>query len=173
MSQNEGRSGSSQRRLVEDDDGLDVAIAAPRRSTGDTPISRRASPLISPRLTRDPTSREGTPGRVSFESLSSRPRSNVRTRTPMRAESPLNANAFRRVSPEASSREGQRVSVRPLAGATVGAVLQTQRVSSSVNCEGLRCNLGRGTMLNIFHWFFAFMSGNRGDSLRPTIVCSG
>lgn len=54
---------------------------------------------------------------ISAEELSSRPRSNPRSRTPMRFESPLNNDAFRRraVSPSPVPEEPPRVTIRPLA----------------------------------------------------------
>lgn len=65
----------------------------------------------------------------------SRPRSNPRSRTPMRYESPIEANAFRiREEDEEPSRrqadtatmggrvEGQRITIRPMAGHAVGTV---------------------------------------------------
>lgn len=139
------RSDVLQRALLEDDDdGLDVAIATPRRSTGDTPIGRRASPLI--RNITDLSARELTPLRLSFDALSRRPRSNPRTRTPMRFESPLNANAFHRedASPETPNRGHHHLSVGPLAGTTTGTTStlpsrivssDLHHVESSVSCD--------------------------------------
>lgn len=67
--------------------------------------------------------------RITYESLARRPRSNQRTRTPMRYESPLNPDAFRRDQPSPERREGLRITVRPLAGAAVGTTLGGRRVS--------------------------------------------
>lgn len=138
MIQNEGRSDKSQHRLIDDDDGLDVAMAAPRGSNGDTPVSRRASPLISPtaRFTRNPNSQESSAILLPYESLSRRPRSNPRTRTPMRYESPLNSNAFRREGlppTEAPSRKGRRISVRPFAGAAVGSIQPARIITEEIH----------------------------------------
>ena len=81
---------------------------------------------------------ESTPqARVTYESLARRPRSNPRTRTPMRYESPLNPNAFRREQPSPERREGLRITVRPLAGAGVGTVLGGRRVSRHLVEESL------------------------------------
>jgi hypothetical protein len=147
MQQNQERSGSSQRLFVDDDEGLDVLTVAPRQSSSNTPINRRVSPLVMPtgRITNPAGSDTPTAASLTYESLARRPRSNPRTRTPMRYESPLNANAFRRdnVSPEPSTREGQRVSLRPLAGAAIGTNLIARIVSkrsifySNMNCTTL------------------------------------
>ena len=119
--------------LEDDDDGLDVAIAHPRRSTGDTPVGRRASPLI--RNTTDSNARELTPLRLSLEALSRRPRSNPRTRTPMRFESPLNSNAFRRdnSSPESPHRRRHQPFVGPLGSTSrTTSTLPSQLVSADL-----------------------------------------
>jgi hypothetical protein len=88
------------------------------------------SPTRTVRLTEaEQAARERscTPAAVSLESLSLRPRSNQRTRTPMRFESPL-TNEFRRdslaESPPTSPlvHEARRITIRPLAGAAVGTV---------------------------------------------------
>jgi hypothetical protein len=107
-------------------------ILPPNRSVGGTPI-RRSSPasilvpsrpnsILHGQNTSNP--RDGLLRRVSYEELMDRPSSNPRTRTPMRYESPLNANAFR----PPNRIEGQRVTVRPLAGAAVGVSLPSRRV---------------------------------------------
>ena len=136
--------------VVEDDDDYvivpphqhgnpDNAHVSPRRSV-------REGIMPSPVVTAGPvlvSSRESTPTMervLSYESLSTRPRSNPRTRTPMRYESPLNSDAFRTLTIDeeaagaarSGSRgrvEGRRVTVRPLAGAAVGTVLAPRRVS--------------------------------------------
>jgi hypothetical protein len=75
--------------------------------------------------------------------LSDRPRSNQRTRTPMRHESPAHPDELRAVSPEptaatvrrrsnsnaVSPLASGRITIRPLAGAAVGTVLSTTMVS--------------------------------------------
>ena len=70
------------------------------------------------------SSRDNTPNPINVENLLSRPRSNPRTRTPMRYESPLESDAFRieRPSPVVTNNEAQRISIRPLAGSAVGTV---------------------------------------------------
>lgn len=99
---------------------------------------RHGSPYISPALRSSlasPSSRESTPThrhRVTVESLLRRPRSNPRTRTPMRYESPINPAAFHRDEASPERREGQRITVRPLAGAPVGTTIGARRVSRSV-----------------------------------------
>lgn len=66
------------------------------------------------------SSRDNTPTPVSLDDLARRPRSNPRSRTPMRYESPLESNALR--SPSPVHEESQRVNIRPLvAGRPVGA----------------------------------------------------
>jgi hypothetical protein len=105
-------------------------------ATGDTMDveGTMALSLASLRLSnpQQQSSRENTPVRVSIESLSRRPRSNPRSRTPMRYESPLDPGEFRReslVSDESSpANEGRRVTIRPLAGSAIGTTV-THRVS--------------------------------------------
>jgi hypothetical protein len=79
-----------------------------------------APSLVQP--TGDGEARSGSPF-VSPASLARRPRSNQRTRTPMRYESPLDPGAFRRDGPSPERREGQHITVRPLAGAAIGTTL--------------------------------------------------
>jgi len=71
-------------------------------------------------------SRDNTPLDYSREELARRPRSNPRSRTPMRYESPLETDAFRRRSPSPNNNNddnvARRITIRPLAGATVGTV---------------------------------------------------
>jgi hypothetical protein len=116
-----------------------IFIIPPNRAVGGTPI-RRSSPaaiLIPSRPnsigrnnanTSNP--RDGLLRRVSYEELMDRPSSNPRTRTPMRYESPLNATAFRpnNLFSLPNRTEGQRVTVRPLAGAAIGTSLPSRRV---------------------------------------------
>jgi hypothetical protein len=72
----------------------------------------------------------------------SRPRSNPRSRTPMRYESPLQADAFRirededaegpeqvSASRETPRMEGRRIAIRPMAGRAVGTMAPTTEVS--------------------------------------------
>jgi hypothetical protein len=105
-------------------------------SQGNTNLSvaslRRSNAVLSPTRTlalleAEQSSRESTPVRVSMESLSRRPRSNPRSRTPMRYESPLDPGEFRRESLESEEpsavpvNEGRRITIRPLAGSAVGS----------------------------------------------------
>jgi hypothetical protein len=110
-----------------------------RRSSPFAALVSRAGVAISELV----GSRESTPQQrrttITYDSLMERPRSNPRTRTPMRYESPLSATAFRRGDPEDVSppprREGQRVTVRPLvAGVSVGSI-PVRRVSTRQNCS--------------------------------------
>lgn len=105
-------------------------------TSGNEESTRHASPYLSPALrssllAASPNSRETTPNRhrVTVESLLRRPRSNQRNRTPSRYESPLDPAAFRRDEPSPERVEGQRITVRPLAGAPVGTTLGARRVS--------------------------------------------
>ena len=91
-------------------------------------------PTRTLRLTeQEHSSRENTPLRITVESLTSRPRSNPRTRTPLRYESPLDPSEFRRESlvydDDDTTPEARRITIRPLAGSAVGTVV-TARVSS-------------------------------------------
>jgi len=97
------------------------------------------------------SSREGTPLRT-VDDLASRPRSNPRSRTPMRYESPLNAAEFRRDSfgseaddtPRMSPHDrhamaSRRITIRPLAGTAVGTIVSTRVRDSGTctNCFGI------------------------------------
>ena len=126
--------GNDHLSVLQDDDndiGEGMMMPPSNRSTGGTPLRRSSPALLHPSrpgsATRSTTAnvsnpRDGLLRRLSYEELRDRPSSNPRTRTPMRYESPLNPNAFRT--------EGQRVTVRPLAGAAVGTTLVSRRVST-------------------------------------------
>ncbi|KAI2492343.1 actin [Fragilaria crotonensis] len=89
--------------------------------------------------------RDGILRRLSYDDLT-RDGSNPRTRTPLRYESPLNppdrnattttsttaaAAAVVAVAPLRTTREGQRVTVRPLAGAAVGTTVGPRRLQEA------------------------------------------
>jgi hypothetical protein len=95
-----------------------------------------AAPLLV-QPTADGEARSGSPF-VSPASLARRPRSNQRTRTPMRYESPVNPDAFRRDRPSPERREGQRITVRPLAGAAIGTTLGGR--ARRVSCHLVKAN---------------------------------
>jgi hypothetical protein len=83
------------------------------------------------------SSRDNTPNplMITIDDLVNRPRSNPRTRTPMRYESPLEVDAFRserRSTPQ--DVESRRISIRPLAGASVGTLPRATRIDE--NCKG-------------------------------------
>ena len=96
-----------------------------------TVVMRRSS--TSPHTSRTTTG--GSPLR-----LTNRPRSNPRTRTPMRYESPIEANTFNRINIREEDEtevetaaggaettgqprmEGRRITIRPMAGRAVGTV---------------------------------------------------
>jgi hypothetical protein len=104
---------------------------------------RRASPIHSPtrtlRITEaEHSSRDTTPVSLAADALVRRPRSNPRSRIPMRYESPLNPDEFRRESlvldededdSPSIRHEAHRISIRPTAGRPVGTVVSTTRVS--------------------------------------------
>lgn len=113
---------------------------------------RRSSSLHSPTRTlrlmeAEHSSRDNTPARIAVETLTnSRPRSNQRSRTPMRYESPLNPDEFRRETVlaaeaeaeaaqagESAVHEARRVTIRPLAGRAIGTVVAA-RVGVDVPC---------------------------------------
>jgi hypothetical protein len=98
-----------------------LSVASLRRSNAQLNPTRTLALLEA-----EQSSRESTPVRVSIESLSRRPRSNPRSRTPMRYVSPLDPAEFRRESLESEEssvnpgNEGRRITIRPLAGSAVG-----------------------------------------------------
>lgn len=115
-----------------------------------TPLRRPSPSLIQPprpgsasrNATTTSNPRDGILRRLSYDDLT-RDGSNPRTRTPLRYESPLNppdrnattatsttAAAVVAVAPLRTTREGQRVTVRPLAGAAVGTTVGPRRVSA-------------------------------------------
>jgi hypothetical protein len=114
-----------------------AAPTDPRRLTIPLTVAalRRVSPLHSPTRTLAITeaeyaSRGATPLRVTAEQLTSRPRSNPRSRTPMRYESPLSADEFRREylgnDDAGIASESRRITLRPGVGAAArGATIQT------------------------------------------------
>lgn len=157
------------RPALSNEAGSDVAAA---REQGETTHSqrtptimlsvaslRRASPLHTPTRTlrldegehisrqRDQTGPLAT--RVTLASLASRPRSNPRSRTPMRYESPLNPDEFRRESQSSaaagnddepstsnSNREsGRTITIRPTAGLAVGTTLSSNRHNRTIHEE--------------------------------------
>jgi hypothetical protein len=106
---------------------------------------RRASPIHSPtrtlRITEaEHSSRDTTPVSLAADALVRRPRSNPRSRIPMRYESPLNPDEFRRedTNEEEDSpsirQEAHRITIRPTAGRPVGTVGSSTRVSLRCCC---------------------------------------
>jgi hypothetical protein len=99
-----------------------LSIDALRRASPHTGVS----PTRTLRITEaEHASRDSTP--VSSLLLRDRPRSNPRSRTPMRYVSPLDPNEFRRESleqdePALERNEARRISIRPMAGRAVGTV---------------------------------------------------
>ena len=114
---------------IESQGNMTMSVASLRRSNAQVNPTRTLSLSEA-----EHSSRESTPVRVSMDSLSRRPRSNPRVRTPMRYESPLDPDEFRRESlePEEPSaplaNEGRRITIRPLAGIAVGTA-PVRRVS--------------------------------------------
>jgi hypothetical protein len=114
---------------TESQGNMTMSVASLRRSNAQVNPTRTLSLSEA-----EHSSRESTPVRVSAESLSRRPRSNPRVRTPMRYESPLDPDEFRRESlePEEASappaNEGRRITIRNLAGSAVGTA-PVRRVS--------------------------------------------
>ena len=111
-------------------------------------------PHPSPRRRGTPTAatvqrRRNRQHQVTYEDLISRPRSNPRSRTPMRYESPLDHGAFHgdrantnddNDSPPQQNHEARTISIRPTAGLGVGVVrAMPERVSEgSIYCCVLR-----------------------------------
>jgi hypothetical protein len=93
-------------------------------------------------------SRTSTPPVYTREELTRRPRSNPRSRTPMRYESPLEHDAFtsKRESlgpslqpPESTTESHRRITIRPLAGSAVGTVpriYEQRRVTPKSSKQG-------------------------------------
>lgn len=97
-------------------------------------LVRHASPVLSPtrtlRLTEAERSSRERQGRLSIESITDRPRSNPRSRTPRRFESPLNPEEFRVLAEDDASashrHEARRITIRPLAGTAIGTAVSTR-----------------------------------------------
>jgi len=103
----------------------------------------RASSMI--RRTTPTNNNRQSQHRIRYEDLLNRPRSNPRSRTPMRYESPIDSTAFRReavLTATAAEEEAQqqrrstptigaggtrRITVRPMAGAAVGTMPAPRR----------------------------------------------
>lgn len=90
---------------------------------------RRSSPLHPSRTLRI-SEAEASRTTTSIDT-SRRPRSNPRSRTPMRYESPLDPDEFRRIRLQQEQQEGQneterpdarRITIRPNAGRAIGAI---------------------------------------------------
>jgi hypothetical protein len=91
------------------------------------PVALPEESFPSPRRRVTPTPRRRQSNRVTYEDLVSRPRSNPRSRTPMRYESPLEHGAFRvneaeEVPQQETSFQPRAISIRPGAGLGVGVV---------------------------------------------------
>lgn len=90
---------------------------------------RRSSPLHPSRTLR--ISEAEASRTTPTIDTSRRPRSNPRSRTPMRYESPLDPDEFRRIRPQDEGDErpdARRITIRPNAGRAVGAVTTRVRV---------------------------------------------
>jgi hypothetical protein len=123
--------------IVIDDDEIPIALPeesfpSPRRRVTPTSASRR---------------RQSSSHRVTYEDLIRRPRSNPRSRTPMRYESPLEHGAFlSRAGDEAGEVPQQQddfqprvISIRPGAGLAVGVV---RTMPERVSCHAFFVVLG-------------------------------
>jgi len=109
-----------------------LSVESLRRSS-----SNQHDPTRTLRLTeQEHSSRENTPLRVTIESLSSRPRSNPRTRTPLRYESPVDPDEFRSLHSDNDTpvHEAQRITIRPLAGSAIGTVVTTRVSGETCSC---------------------------------------
>jgi hypothetical protein len=124
-----GTGRASEEGGTESQGNMTMSVASLRRSNAQVNPTRTLSLSEA-----EHSSRESTPVRVSIDSLSRRPRSNPRVRTPMRYESPLDPDEFRRESLESEessappANEGRRITIRPLAGSAVGTA-PVRRVS--------------------------------------------
>ena len=116
------------------------AEAAPQRELLSVATLRRSSPSHhSPTRVLQLTEQEHMPApvrRITIESLQQRPRSNQRNRTPLRNESPLDPDEFRRRDPSesrsasaASATEGRRITIRPGAGGAAGAPMRVGTIA--------------------------------------------
>jgi hypothetical protein len=109
---------------------------------------RRSSPHDPSRTLRvteqERASRTTSPALLLERLLTQRPRSNPRTRTPLRYESPLDPSALRRESltpdPVESVHESRRLTIRPLAGSHVGTlparVVEERRATPKSSKQG-------------------------------------
>ena len=142
-------------RVVPEEQGNTAEAAAVRVvSPPPTPVPQAHAedgPHPSPRRRGTPTAataqrRRNRQHQVTYEDLVSRPRSNPRSRTPMRYESPLDHGAFHgdrannnnndNNNPPRQNHEARTISIRPSAGLGVGVVrAMPERVSeSSIDC---------------------------------------
>lgn len=119
-----------------------MSVAALRRS------SSHHTPTRTLHLSEQEHSSSYSPSRVLLV-VSDRPRSNQRTRTPMRHESPAHPDELRAVSPEPTAATVRRrsnvsplnsvvasgrITIRPLAGAAVGTLSTTMVSFDWVDC---------------------------------------
>jgi len=114
-----------------------VRVVSPvvvRDREDDIPQAHAEDPVPEPRRRGTPTAaaaasatRRRSRHQVTYESLISRPRSNPRSRTPMRYESPLEHAAFReREDPQDDTFQARTTSIRPTAGMAVGTIRPVQ-----------------------------------------------
>ena len=101
-------------------------------------LMRHSSPLVRGSVTSPVAERNSSPSPLRL----SRPRTNPRNRTPMRYESPLNANTFRiqeedEEEPRMATNEGRRITIRQFAGRAVGSTIARTRVSYLYSCSQL------------------------------------
>jgi hypothetical protein len=108
----------------------EVRVVSPPQAPAEDHFSpprqdRRGTPTTS-------ASRRRQQRPLYYEDVANRPRSNPRTRTPMRFESPMEHDAFRRTTSSDSAENGgehsapqneaRRITIRPMAGSAVGSV---------------------------------------------------
>lgn len=129
-----------------------LTVASLRRSNSHA----HHSPTRVLRLTEQEERARTPPARnLSSLTLNHRPRSNPRTRTPRRAESPLDPNALRREDAASIPRQQQprTITIRPHAGSAVGS-LPTLRVRQSYFfCSNPRKEKGASSLFVLFSLF--------------------
>jgi len=121
--------------------GQVVRVVSPTTPAA-VPRAHAEESVPSPRRRGTPTAaaasrRQQHSHRVTYEDLASRPRSNPRSRTPMRYESPLEHSAFRHGNHdnnEDAGSEARAISIRPTAGLGVGVVRAAPERVSDLTC---------------------------------------
>ena len=159
---------------------------SPQRGSLSLAVLRRSSPHHTPTRTLQLSEQEIQQAaanensqsnfRVTIESLTQRPRSNQRNRTPRRSESPLDPDEFRRQRPLSFSsserltarEEPRRITIRPAAGVAVGTVQPTRVSPFYTNMQTPLCLLSSSSSLTKLNRLEKNLRSDQPNKALPT-----